>query len=76
MKKSLGVIKEFSVETVIDSKLNFNDLDEFSYAFFSKHRNGQLELPVECVERFFIRKAETLAVQVARIEASKKTRLI
>ena len=76
MKKSLGVIKEFSVETVIDSKLNFNDLDELSYAFFLNFEMANLELPVECVETFFIRKAETLAVQVARKEASKKTRLI
>ena len=66
MKKSLGVIKEFSVETVIDSKLNFNDLDELSYAFFLNFEMANLELPVECGETFRIRKAVTLAVQVAQ----------
>ena len=76
MKKSLGFLKEFSVETVIDSKLNFNDLDELSNTFFLNFEMANLELPVECVETFLIRKAETLAVQVARKEASKKTRLI
>ena len=78
MKKSLVIIKEFSVETVIDSKLNVNDLDELSNTFFTKLRNGQPGTPSRMRGNIFDkkRKAETLAVQVARKEASKKRRLI